>query len=228
MDWWSKCYWGFLDYCTRGRILLPDLSSTQFFSSSDSKFDELQLIKFLNFWLLIQILAPTLDLKPLDFLTIESFGPYFILGASLSQMSSIKKVKRYFLILAVSFILTAKHVQERVPDMQFGLFFAALLMIIVVLLILLSNSEEAFKISNRTSRLIKMLSLMTYPIYLLHETFGLSLVSLLNRSGIDVRMCFLISSVVVVSLSWLSVKFFEPVSRSVIKKFFPSNARGAH
>jgi hypothetical protein len=60
---------------------------------------------------------------------------------------------------------------------------------------------------------IKLLSLMTYPIYLLHLTAGSALIFILMSKNLPLYLAMEIAAIFVLSLSWWIVKVFEPAIR---------------
>ena len=72
--------------------------------------------------------------------------------------------------------------------------------------------------TNQIAKLIKTLSLMTYPIYLLHETAGMVVVEILYRSGLSANSSYFITFLSVLFISWLIVHYFEPFFRDTFER----------
>ena len=183
------------------------------------EFDEKQMFRFLTCWLTFLTITPALNFQPLTFLSIQGFGAYFVLGACLSQMKSVILIKKYSIIFAVSFVLSGKELISRVPITHYLLLFSTLLLSIVVLIIISSNFCDLSKYFSPLSHQLATLSLMTYPIYLLHETVGMSVISELNSHGISIKISYLLVFGFILFLSWLSVKYYEPFFKLIYKNY---------
>jgi peptidoglycan/LPS O-acetylase OafA/YrhL len=179
-----------------------------------------ELFNFLATWLLLSILASDLNFKPITFLTIQGFGPYFILGACLSQMNDFKNSKKFAIMFAISLTLSGKELISRVPHVHHALIFSALLLFVIVIIILTSNFVDLSKYLSPINAPVATLSLMTYPIYLLHETVGMSVISELNKNGVSIKISYLTVFLSVTGVSWISVKFYEPFCINIYKRFF--------
>lgn len=59
--------------------------------------------------------------------------------------------------------------------------------------------------------LLRVLGLMTYPLYLVHQNIGAVVMGIMRRAGIEPAMTLFLASVVVLLLSWLVVTYAEPV-----------------
>ena len=92
--------------------------------------------------------------------------------------------------------------------------FSTIFTILVGLVILYRNTIQ--KLTKKQSDIIRILSLMTFPFYLLHETFGLLLVNLLFHYHCPLNVAYLTSFLTVTAISLYSVKSFEPYSRHAI------------
>ena len=68
-----------------------------------------------------------------------------------------------------------------------------------------------FTLGEFSQRTIKVLALMTYPVYLLHESFGLSLISLEIKSGLNVIFSYGSTFAIVVLFSYLLVTKLDPI-----------------
>ncbi|SFR72423.1 Peptidoglycan/LPS O-acetylase OafA/YrhL, contains acyltransferase and SGNH-hydrolase domains [Mitsuaria sp. PDC51] len=69
----------------------------------------------------------------------------------------------------------------------------------------------AWRSSQSLVSVLRVLGLMTYPLYLLHQNIGSVAVGVLRRAGIDPVTSLLAASAAVLLLSWLVVTYAEPV-----------------
>jgi len=71
--------------------------------------------------------------------------------------------------------------------------------------------------TKQIARFIKTLSLMTYPIYLLHETAGMVVVEILYRSGFSPNLSYFITFLSIIFISWFIVNYFEPYLKYIFE-----------
>ena len=71
--------------------------------------------------------------------------------------------------------------------------------------------NAAWRSSKTLVSLLRVLGLMTYPLYLLHQNIGSVLVGVARRAELSPVLSLVLSSVAVLLLSWLVVTYGEPV-----------------
>jgi peptidoglycan/LPS O-acetylase OafA/YrhL len=190
-----------------------------YLSRNKKKFSENSLFGLLVSWTIITVLAPAFEFQPLDILSVSNFSPYFILGACLSQITNLRNFKKYFVVVIFSAALSEKVLISRVPEMQHKFLFSFILLPIVILIILSSNFRDLSTILPSLNRPLETLSLMTYPIYLLHVNLGMGIVSKLYGDGLSSSLCYLTAFSFTLFVSWFSVKYYEPQFRKFYKKY---------
>jgi hypothetical protein len=183
-------------------------------------FEETQLYHFLAAWLFILVLSQIVHFRIVSSLTIEGFSSYFILGASLSQMKTRKLAIKYIPTSIVAFFLSVKVFSNRLPEGQNRDLFPIFFLLIVVILICSSFYWDLSRFHLVNVSYLSTLSLMTYPIYMLHETIGLSVISMLTKHWLTVKSAYLVIFLVILFLSWLSVRYFEPFVRQKYRQRF--------
>ncbi len=181
------------------------------------EFDGKQIRRLTSIWLVVIVLAPQLELDALSYLANPQFAPYFILGVSLSQASNLATLKKNIFIISVALALSMREFTSRVPEIHNRQVFGLTLMSSIVIVIVLSNIKHKFMIPNPISDSIKTLSLMTYPVYLLHETIGMSLISILNKNGMGILSSHLLILLTIFLMSLRLVKDIEPMFKKMIR-----------
>jgi len=148
--------------------------------------------------------------------TETGYSAHFLFGILLFCSKSIRDFMRLLPFLLISGLMIIFKIHSKVQRdpaswqysaSQIGLLVT--IMIAFVALLILFRGRAQFK-SQSVGENLRTLSLMTYPFYLLHETFGLLFVNLLFLSLIPFWLSYTISFLVVLIISWLSVRFIEP------------------
>ena len=182
---------------------------------------KLQNLKtFLDVWMLLYVLCIPMGFAPLQFLLVPTFAPYFILGAIAMNISSFIELKKNDLRLSVSLVLSIKLIFSRIEtevNLQNKFFMCIFIVIVCALTIALSSTFESKFRNTKLGAFTGTLALMTYPIYLLHEQIGLSLISVLLRMNNSILISYLTSMVTVFFTSWLLVRFIEPRIKTFLK-----------
>ena len=175
---------------------------------------------FLDVWMLLYVLSIPMGFTPLQFLLVPTFAPYFILGAIAMNISSFSALKKNALRLSVSLVMSVKLIFSRIETdihLQNKLFMSLFIVIVCTLIIVLSSTFESRVMNTQLGTFTGTLALMTYPIYLLHQEIGLSLISVLFRMNNSVLISYLISLATVLFTSWLLVRFIEPKAKTFLK-----------
>ena len=73
------------------------------------------------------------------------------------------------------------------------------------------RKNSAWRASQSLVSLLRVLGLMTYPLYLLHQNIGAVMMGHMRRLGVEPVPALLLASAAVLLLSWLVVRFGEPV-----------------
>ena len=181
------------------------------------------LFKFLNFWLLGLVLAPSINSHLLTFFVMTNFGPYFILGACLSQIIDKKSLKKYVVSTFISFVLSGRELIYRIDGYSMHhkhVVKESIFLSIVVAVVVSANYKQVFSRNLFVTKIIRRLSLMTYPIYLLHEVIGLSVITLLIHAGMGHFISYIIVFVFIMFLSWLLTRYLEPKFNSIIRRYY--------
>jgi len=156
---------------------------------------------------------------------VEGFSIYFVFGILLYCVTSWRSLLRLFPVLFVAGYLLENEIYNRIQfrliDGGHSRIFAEICAIGFVLgvgSVLLVRDYIVLKSEKKTNS-IRMLSLMTFPFYLLHESFGLQFVNLLFRHSLDFRVSFFVTFVILLIMSWVLVKYLEPAMRSIGSQF---------
>jgi len=151
-----------------------------------------------------------------EFISWEGFAPYFALGAAL-----VIKKKNLFPVVIVSSFLVYKKMMVRISFLSSLLSHSILcfvVILVIVLAIYFSDFLDNFLMHFVPINFIKNLALSTYPMYILHTGFSLSLYTIffsLSKSKlISLGFAFLI----LVIVSFISSKYYQPWVKKIILK----------
>lgn len=182
-----------------------------------------RLHSFLNFWLLALAVSNIMQLGHFANILIPEFAAYFIYGASCALISSGMSLVKVLPTILISGVLSLKELNNRIINteaFQYRWFLYLLFAIVIPIIIIRSNRHSGRKVGaarQTFNREAARLALMTYPIYLLHEAIGMSLISMLVQQGFRVRVAYLAVTIFILAISFLLVSYIEPFFR---KKFF--------
>jgi peptidoglycan/LPS O-acetylase OafA/YrhL len=192
------------------------------FFRKEKSFGTKELRIFLHTWCFLFILSIALDFQPLQILFISSYAPYFILGATLSLVKSKKDFFSNIFTILTSMVLTLKFVFDRIeahPLLQHKFFVSLVLLFFMSGIIIFSNIRLSSP-TRQFGNFIKMLSLMTYPIYLIHLEVGLTFIYLFLILGLSSMFAFLAAFTAILVISFLIVKIVEPFIKKIIPQYF--------
>jgi peptidoglycan/LPS O-acetylase OafA/YrhL len=192
------------------------------FFRKEKNFGSKELRIFLHTWCFLFILSIALDFKPLQILFISSYAPYFILGATLSLVKSKKDFFSNIFTILISMVLTLKFVFTRIeahPLLE-NKFFASLLLLFFMSGVIIFANTKFRTPTRQFGNFIKILSLMTYPIYLIHLEVGLTFIYLFLISGLSSMSAFLAAFMTILVISYLIVKIIEPFIIKNISQYF--------
>jgi peptidoglycan/LPS O-acetylase OafA/YrhL len=193
------------------------------FYNKKRNFGSLELRNFLNIWLLLHILSISVNFQPAQIFFVTSFAPYFIFGAALSLIKSRGDLFSNIFTLSISFVLILRTILHRVesfPDLRHKFFASFLLLICMSGIIIYSNKPVKNPRTNLLIKSVPTLSRMTYPIYLLHLEVGLAFVYFFVKAGLTSGYAFIASLLLVLVISYVIVRFFEPFCKRIIFKYF--------
>lgn len=176
----------------------------------------------LNLLTIFIVIGPFFGSRIVEFVTLNSFLPYFVLGACLSQIRAKTDLKNYLIILIINMVYGVKILNNRVTektDLANPLLVTVVVLLTVIIIIFLSYLTEFLSLKERFSSGITTLSLMTYPIYLLHDEVFMSLNAhtLVPKFGQNIG--FAMSFTLLLIASFLIVKVYEPSVRKVFNRF---------
>ena len=158
----------------------------------------------------------------MEFVTLDSFLPYFLLGSILSQISSFNQLKRYSIPLVINSVYCVKILNTRISEkseISQSILLSATIFLAIVATILISNNTDVFARSIQMQNVLQTFSLMTYPVYLLHDEVFMSINSAFLIPTLGVTSGLAIGTALLVLTSFLIVKFYEPFVLRLFKKF---------
>lgn len=82
-----------------------------------------------------------------------------------------------------------------------------------------AHLAQRITLTARTQRIVRLIGLMTYPFYLLHEAIGGNVMALLQRELVPLYVALAIALVSIAAASFMVVQFAEPAIRAVLRRF---------
>lgn len=176
-------------------------------------------------FLVVWMLASATQVEALRFLTLDQYGPLFILGVLLGISRDLPSLRSNGPAILVAGALTFHTLLGRTDRADWTpesrLVVVVVVMVLSVGAILWSSLRAPREVRVLwVHRWVATLSLMTYPIYLLHNEFGFGLIGFLFGVGVPVPVAYAVGIVAVLLLSFLSVRFFEPWARARLRALF--------
>lgn len=176
-------------------------------------------------YLLAYLLALYSGSDLLAFMRLGDFAPLFMLGAILGISRSGHELRANGPLIFVALALSAN--SERLRTAKEGMGGAEQILWVVGLLavtcafVLWSSLRPVREPRHRVlGRAVQTLSLMTYPIYLVHHEFGTRLILELRAREVPSIAALSLVLALVLALSWLSVRFYEPWARRSLRRLF--------
>ena len=172
-------------------------------------------VNFLSVWTVISILDSFVNSPIVHFFALRGFAFEFILGA-VAYLISERYSNPRMLILCVSGFFSLLKIFSRTPissleDLSTKHLVQAILIFLIFLALIFSiifrgAIDSAFP--SRSINGVHVLSLMTYPVYLLHNGVGISIISILS-TNLNIKTSFALSLIIVFCLSYVIVTQVE-------------------
>lgn len=176
-------------------------------------------------FLIVSLLATVTQIELLKQVTLDVFGPMFILGALLSLSTDKRSLRENLPGISLAFAMSFWSLIHRTSEMGVS----GLVQIAWIVPLLVVPSAAILWSSMRPAqstrfpwirRQIEVLALMTYAIYLLHYDIGLGLINWLKSAGLATLAAMIVTTGVILVLSFLSVKVYEPLARRQLSRLF--------
>jgi len=179
---------------------------------------------FLSLWTIISVLDSFVNSPILHFFALRGFAFEFILGA-VAYLISERYSNPRLLILCVSGFFSLLKILSRTPIIaledintenliQF-VFISLVFLALIFSIIFRGTIDSVFP--SRSFNGVRVLSLMTYPLYLLHNGVGISIISILNKN-LNIKMCYFLSMIIVLCLSYFIVTQVETRLKQYLMK----------
>ncbi|GHF64267.1 acyltransferase [Streptomyces mashuensis] len=165
-------------------------------------------VLFCGVWTVAAVIAPSVNNKLLTTWAMPLFAPYFVAGIAFYLMYRYRPTAVLWGIVGISFLLADHHMIKRVKDnVDPGApYWPARLMVLVAFVIMAMMANGWF---NRIQwRWLTTAGALTYPLYLLHQYIGLTIIYALRDR---VPAPLLVAGLVVVMLgaAWLMQRYIE-------------------
>ena len=174
-------------------------------------------------YVLFLVATWTFDNQLVQLLSLNQFAAQFALGLYLAQSTTREATRenaiRIIVASVLSVVLISHRLETIMADPTQRLNVAVAVVAGMVILVLVAHRMMNKENQPRWSGSLATLSLMTYPFYLLHQEVGMNGIVFFHWSGMGAAMAMVSSFGVVALLSYLSVKFFEPLARQQIARW---------
>jgi peptidoglycan/LPS O-acetylase OafA/YrhL len=185
--------------------------------------DSSTLIRLTDIYVLFLVATWTFDNQLVQLLSLNQFAAQFALGVYLAQSTTREATRENAIRIIVASVLSVVLISNRLEtimiDPTLRLNVAVAVVAGMVILVLVAHRMMENENQPRWSGSLATLSLMTYPFYLLHQEVGMNGIVFFHWSGMGTAMAMVSSFAVVALLSYLSVKFFEPLARQQIARW---------
>ena len=174
-------------------------------------------------YFVLWILATASGDALLSLVTISPFGPLFVLGALLGTSTSRELLQKngpaIVIALAMSYyVLMGRTAEMGVSGFEQVLWILAILTLASSIILWSSLRRSDSRKHARARKLVQTLSLMTYPVYLLHLEVGWAIIRQVESLGFGVPAGIAASTFVILVLAWMSVRWYEPWARARIRQ----------
>ncbi len=161
----------------------------------------------------------------LDVVLLRPYGPLFALGAIIGLSTERSDLRRNLPIILLGAYQTFDVLLRQVvyTGSSVGVREMWALGILVVSLGFLLWDPLTRRGRAKQARwrsIIATLSLMTYPVYLLHADYGVRAIDYLRARGWADTYAFAVAAVTMLAGCWLIVRWFEPWCRALLRRVF--------
>lgn len=159
--------------------------------------------KFAIIWVTALVFAPNINIPAFNFLAISDYGVYFCYGMILG-ITPRNSIKANMPLIIIGFAIAWVRLQARYSAISTYSFEAEIVSIFILLtitVIAFRPSENSFIQSEKTHKMVTILALATYPVYLLHEPIGMPLIAELAQIGLPFSLSFLLALILVTLIS---------------------------
>lgn len=174
-------------------------------------------------FLLVCLPAIFTDDPILGFLTLQPFGPLFALGALLGLSTDWSRLRSNLPAILLASALSFGVLLNRTNLLEGTVQVIVILVILIgssAVILLGSRTIEKPRAQGRVIGWVATLSLMTYPLYLIHLNYGSTLITLISRAGVPMVVTWVIVLAILLAASLVSVKLFEPWARRALTRLF--------
>lgn len=151
---------------------------------------------------------------------LGGFAPYFVLGAVISKLGRQRLDLNLKWLLIVSSVMATWQVFIRLgatsPNPNWPLGLACLLGAIGLMVL---GQFRRLEVGERRALTLGHIALLTYPIYLFHESFGLSVISLEVQAGVDSVIAYASTLLLVLVFSEIVVRKVDPLVSSWVRAY---------
>ncbi|WP_275666387.1 acyltransferase family protein [Streptomyces cinnamoneus] len=165
-------------------------------------------VLFCALWTVAAITAPSVDSKLLDMWAMPLASPYFVAGIAFYLMYRFKPTALLWGIVGVSFLLALHGVPKRVADNQDHVIPHWPAKLIILAAFVMMALIAYGKLNRIQWRWLTTAGALTYPLYLLHQYIGLTMIHWLQHK-VQPGVLVLALTAVMLGAAWLMHRFVE-------------------
>ena len=169
-------------------------------------------------WLTSIVSVRATQSETVNKLLMTDFGPLFISGI-FSAFAITKKEKCWAILVALLCGNMSASSRVKMLDPNLGPSHSVVYLLVLITPLVVAtlvwwpnNSEGSF------TRILNTLGLMSYPLYLLHQTFGIALLNWLRYEGVTstLHASFIVATLLLLSSFYLTI-YYEPRAKTYLK-----------
>ena len=153
----------------------------------------------------------------LNYALIYNYAQQFIVGMMIYQILVADKSRK--LILPIVNIVLAVVLNLFSRGLDYTVFL--IIVFVVTLVVVINTKYHFYVISDKIVKILKplsFLSMISYPVYLVHQNIGYAIIHALEKQGITTEFVIIIPIFISILLAYLLHKFVEIPSSKLLKK----------
>jgi peptidoglycan/LPS O-acetylase OafA/YrhL len=170
-----------------------------------------RVVLFCVLWLTVAVLAPGWHFPMVDLVAVPDFAPYFVAGTAMYLIHRFGPTPLLYGIVGMAWLVSLARLGVRLGQLRPGFAVPAWPGYVIVSLSFALLLAIAHGWADRIRwRWLTVAGALTYPVYLLHQRIGYSLVRRAYAvTGAPVWLLIVVALAVIVGLAWLVHRYVE-------------------
>jgi len=188
-----------------------------------------RVVLFCVLWLTVAVLAPSWGVPAVDLVAVPDFAPYFVAGMAMFLIYRFGATPLVYGIVGMAWLVSLARVGERVAQLRPGFVVPAWPGYLIVSACFAVLLAVAHGWADRVRwRWLTVAGVVTYPVYLLHQRIGYTLVRRAwEWTGAPVWSLIVAALVLVAGLAWLVHRFVERPLTPLLRRALSGGAAEA-